>query len=710
MRSRSLVLLSAILAAACGGDSTGPSSPDVQAAALAGDIQFALPATELADPLQVMVIDAVTERPAEDVRVSWKVVQGSATVLSASSTTDERGIASTRVRLGAQLGTYIIEASAEDQVGSAPRFQAFAVERPVIAAIAPAAATAGQTVVITGQNFHPQADYNAVLFDGLRGRILSASSTRIEVEVPACVPTRTVSVQLWVGAVSSESQSFAATGTVGTPLQLQRGEVRALADASAFSCIRLPGGIASARYLVIPQNVATSYTVPMPFTLATYTGAIPVATPLAAAARIPAAERFENALRLREREWVRDAAALRRELAFVRAQVVEPKVGDRRSFNVLNKENDAVRITAEVKAVSARAILYQDVDAPAGGFTNEDFVRFGQLFDDPIYDTDVAVFGSPSDIDANGKVIILFTPRVNLLTAKGESSVIAGYFYGCDLVSKARCGNTNSGEIFYSLVPDPQARYGDVRTTTTVLRTVLPVIAHEFQHMVNFANRDETLDALWLSEGLAHTAEDVVGQVFEQRGDPATARDFTRGNYVRASRFLQDVADVSMIATEDPGTLELRGGAWLLLRYLRAHYGGDDLLRRLTQTTLSSTSNITTQTGQPWARLLGDFAVALFASENAELAGVTLEPRYTFGSLPVRQRINTDGPGYLLVVNQLGIDAGVSDELPPSSSSLFLLNAPANTTYAPINLVFSGPRGGPFSNNGSPQLMLMRVR
>jgi hypothetical protein len=64
--------------------------------------------------------------------------------------------------------------------------------------------------------------------------------------------------------------------------------------------------------------------------------------------------------------------------------------------------------------------------------TTADYEHFGALFDDPVYNTDTSVFGAVSDIDNNGRVIIVLTPAVNRLTPKGTGSFIGGYFYACD--------------------------------------------------------------------------------------------------------------------------------------------------------------------------------------------------------------------------------------------------------------------------------------
>jgi hypothetical protein len=230
--------------------------------------------------------------------------------------------------------------------------------------------------------------------------------------------------------------------------------------------------------------------------------------------------------------------------------------------------------------------------------------------------------------------------------------------------------------------------------------------------MISFARRGETLDALWLSEALAHTAEDLVGDVFAQRGELTLARDFRRPNYLRAHRWLSQVDDVGMIADDGQGSVELRGAGWLFLRYLRGQYGGNTLLANLTQTTLSSTANVVARTGQSWSGLLSDFALALFADEAPELTGVTLDVRYTFSDFNPRTAITQEVGSWPLTrtVQTLG-DGGLEGQLPSSSTAYLQLNAPAgSSTYPAVNMVFAGLRGGPFRSGTVPQLSIMRLR
>jgi hypothetical protein len=172
------------------------------------------------------------------------------------------------------------------------------------------------------------------------------------------------------------------------------------------------------------------------------------------------------------------------------------------------------RVTARVRLVSQRAILYEDLTA-ALSLSQEDVELFAGLFDDPIYPVDIGAFGVPSDLDGNGRVIILFTPSVNRLSPPGSGDFIGGFFFGLDLIPGSERGN--EGEIFYVLVPDPTGRFGNVRDAEMVRSTVPSVLAHEFQHMIHHSERiiereASSREAAWLSEGLAHMAEDLVGE------------------------------------------------------------------------------------------------------------------------------------------------------------------------------------------------------
>jgi hypothetical protein len=707
-----LVALALSIAAACR-EVSGPPAPKTTIATLAGDAQFGTIGQQLAEPLQVVVNDAVTHQPREGIRVDWQVTEGGGSVTPASATTDTRGIATAQLRLGGALGSNRVRATAVGQVGDPATFTLTAIVAPAITAVTPGTARAGDTITISGTNFGTTSSVVAVLFDGVRGQVISIADGQLRAVVPACVATHTAVVRVALGSVLSAPTSLATIAGNTGPLRLARGEVRVFADPADLQCVRLPPDPAGASYLIITQNAAQTYSIPMQSELAAF-GVQP--PPIALRAGMSAgggptpdfASTWELALRARERLLTAGAPPLPLPQAQLRTSAADPKVGDRRSFNTLDADNKTVRITAEIKAITTRAILYEDVAAPRV-YTTADYEGFGHTFDDPIYNTDTSVFGPVSDIDGNQRVIILFTPEVNALTPKGSGTFIGGYFYACDLLPANRCAATNGAEIFYSMVPDPEGKFGDRRDARGVSRAVPPIIAHEFMHMINFSERAGSLDVLWLAEALAHTAEDIVGQVFIDRGDPVTGADFIEQNHSHARKYLSAPQLTSLIADESPGTIDLRGAGWLFLRYLRGLYGENALLTKLTSAQTSGSLNVATQTGRSWPTLLADFATAIFADDMPELAGVTIDPRYTFVNTNMREMLGF--PSFPLAVqNRTFADFLQTVALPSSSMQYTLLQSPFTASTTSLNLVFSGARGGPFNPTSVPQLIMMRIR
>lgn len=708
-RSHALLLGLATVAAAGCRESTAPAGVNVEIRVAAGDGQFGVPATNLADPLQVMVTNAITRKPVKNVPVTWRIVQGNgASVTPIRATTDGEGVASAQLRLGPDTGSYRVEASAPQAVAGPAGFTARGVPAPIIEAVSPTTVSALDTITILGRNFRSAVDQNTVLFGGLRGRVLTATATRITAEVPLCVLTRAVELRVLLGSVASDPSLIQTRAGQASDLELSRGQSLLLSDPRDLSCLSFPAGQPNVSFLVVPQNATSVIDVPMRYELLGFTGGGPIITaPTPSASIVHRSYASDWELRLRARERViAGTGGITGEADRIHAAAAVD-LGDRRAFNVLRSDDKTDRITAEVKTITRHAIIYVDLNAPANGLTTADLQRFGDIFDDPIYTTDVSVYGTPSDIDGNGKIIIVLTPAVNALTARTDDSFIAGYFYGCDLVEASRCAETNRGEIFYSMVPDPDAQFSGRRTKDTVLRTVPGVLAHEFQHMINFAEKSQRLDVLWLSEALAHMAEELVGKVFLARGDVATAADFRNANFIRARQYLNVPEFISLISEDSPGTLEMRGGAWLLVQYAMGLYGGDALLGRLTKSTRFGTDNIATETGRAWRTLLAEFALALWADEAPDLAGVTVDPRLTFVGFDLRSGLG----GFPLRPTTVNFqDFLTQGELPSASQEYFIVQAPTGGSGQPFHLTFSGPLGGPFLATSAPQVAILRIR
>ena len=200
---------------------------------------------------------------------------------------------------------------------------------------------------------------------------------------------------------------------------------------------------------------------------------------------------------------------------------VDPKHADQMVRGVCNLPNGSGR-TARVAAVSSSAIVVADTANPTGGFTDAEYTSFATTFDTLINALDVSNFGQPTDIDKNGKIIILFTKDVNLLTPRGSAGVIGGFFFERDLFPLSDtgvfggCAGSNFAEMFYVLVPDPNHVYGDARSKQKVLDLTPGTLAHEYQHLINAGRRMyvnlpfNDFEEVWLNEGLSHMAEELL--------------------------------------------------------------------------------------------------------------------------------------------------------------------------------------------------------
>lgn len=707
------------------GEATGPDAGSMRIEPIGGNDQVGAPGA-LLDANFVVRVTSDGE-PVENASIEWELVVGTdARITPTSSLTTAEGFASARLRLGHEIGRYEVHARVVGESAEPAVFEARAIRRPVVAAVSPTRVTAGDVVTITGEYLSEEVAERVVLFDGWRGTVIQASPTRIEAVVPACIPTRTAEVRVRVGSVeSATSAHLDVIGDGGAPIDLAPGGVLSLDDPAAMSCVRLPA-VPGAAYMAVQQNVSDRTGQVLPYQLLALAEQKPgtvasLATRERVEAEIPvrmsgpgpghAQAEWETRLRVNERRLGRAGTIT------APAHATVPRVGDRRTFKVYNRQGNFSDVTAEVMHVSEHAVLYQDIAAPPGGLTAEDFAAFGALFDDPIYTTQSSVFGAPSDVDGNGRVIVLFTPVVNELTpaTSGSGGYIAGFFYGIDLQPRSVHENSNEAEIFYSIVPDPAGHHGGVRTRENVLRVVPPVLAHELQHMIHFEHRRKAgrpQEVLWLSEGLAHMAEELIAAEFERRGDLAMVTAFRRDNYERAFRYLQAVDRYTLIEDRNPGTLEGRGAQWLFVLYLSRHFGEGKVLRALTQSKLDGVENVVDATKTPWAELFARWSLALWADGAPELEGVAIDPVYTFRGFNLRREIAGSGRFPLQPADHAFADLWLNGTLPASAPFHMLFEAGDASAGEPppLHLSFGRPRGASFHPDDRPRWTILRIR
>jgi len=347
---------------------------------------------------------------------------------------------------------------------------------------------------------------------------------------------------------------------------------------------------------------------------------------------------------------------------------------------------------AVVASVGARAVLAVDtLDGPPFLlFTQADFDAIAAEFDNVTYPADEAWFGTPTDVDNNQRVIILFTGRVNQLTLPGTpegSGFVGGFFFGGDFFPPVAtapafaCPQSNEAEIFYLLAPDPTGlKYGNTRTTASVRQGTRGTIAHEFQHMINAGKRytggvAEEFEVSWLDEALAHMGEEITGRRLKNFTDlqslshadvlpnEAGRNDYNAfffQNFARFRYWLQRPDTSSGISEGARENLSSRGAAWALVRYAADNFSNSDpraFIRRLVAGPDTGLTNFNKATAAPLDTVVAGWLVANYADNLAGLP-ITNE-RTQYRSFNMRSVVSPiTGGNYPLQVE--GIAGGTS--------------------------------------------------
>ncbi|MBA3555739.1 MAG: hypothetical protein H0W29_13390 [Gemmatimonadales bacterium] len=424
-----------------------------------------------------------------------------------------------------------------------------------------------------------------------------------------------------------------------SPTVLGVGE-HTIIDAAAVGCVQLPaagGGGAEHLYVALSgegAEVRDGITAGYELT-ATSPGVAATAAPQAQASRAQvepnAVVSFHDRVRSLERDLVARRGGAGPSTPAARVAAEPPAVGHQRSFKVCETADcdDFVDVAGTAQVVGERVAIYLDDAAPPGGYTQEDLLRVGSLFDNYLHPIDTTAFGSESDLDDNDVVVVLLTARVNNLrpNCNATNSIVVGYFFGLDLLPEEP--NSNGGEVFYGLVPEP-----DNPTCTTGREQALAflpgVFAHEFMHMIGFnqgvlQRGARSIEQTWLDEGLAHFAEELAGrQVPDAECQPifdTCESQFIEDNLGNAHLYLVDPEATFLIEPDtSSGDLPERGANWLFVRWLADHYAatqplGTELTRALVQTDLRGSANVEGATGEAFDDLVARWQLANYLED-----------------------------------------------------------------------------------------------
>lgn len=414
---------------------------------------------------------------------------------------------------------------------------------PAVNSVSPTPMPEGGTVTVSGMNFSPDPAANTVLVDGDTARVASATGTALEIEVPLfdCLPARAVTVEVTTSA-----------GTGSSGVQLAPDEPTVSLATGAMTRIGTPGDFclqfsetdASERYLVGVQSLAgtASGLTPVQITAEAVGGSgSTLRASLDGPGTLEASEDGSRALDLPERwrthrKTERELRRKERELwesgAVTPAAPSSGTVVTRLSVDSTTAEGDTVSIRvpdigasnlctsyaeigAVVKTMGTRAIVVADTANPADGYTDSDYRNLSDRIDQDIFSTQVGYFGSPTDIDGNGRIVAVFTKELNR-----TSSNTLGFVASTDLAERSSCESSNEGEYFYGKVPDPDGTYGSSYSVSAAKQDAPFVMAHELTHVIQQSRR-LTNGKPWMGsivgEAQATLSEEVVGHAVTGR-------------------------------------------------------------------------------------------------------------------------------------------------------------------------------------------------
>ncbi|MDH3217437.1 MAG: IPT/TIG domain-containing protein [Candidatus Krumholzibacteria bacterium] len=473
---------------------------------------------------------------------------------------------------------------------------------PSITALSATNLSPGDTLAIKGSNFASATVDNRVVFNNAL-----ANPTPFFVQPDSLA----VVVPLWANSgalrvISRGVSSAPATVVIERGL----GEPFVVGGGASFE-FKLPAPTGSERFIMIPYSASAAGIANFLYSVTPGTTSVfpspPALKRSADRGTVDFRLEFEAMTRKEGLEHIERHMKEGRPIVKTAAPAVPDSI---RNFWVLNTTTSPLtftRITAArrywVDSPTSAALIYADVNQPSGSFDQADYDAFGAQFDSQIFPTDTTFFGPPTDIDGNERVMILFTPEVNKLTPPGQArnGYISGFFFNIDLASGS--ANSNGGEVFYAMVPDPNNDLGNTFPKQEVTDIIPGTLAHEFEHMISFGYRFVTLgngtstaftQLTWLEEGMAHIAENLNG--------------FHDSNKGRGDLYLLDPGAVSIMGGD---TLEQRGGIFLFLRYMGDQLG-DGIFRSILRSSCRGRTCVQGVSGEDFFTSVANFLATVY--------------------------------------------------------------------------------------------------
>jgi hypothetical protein len=229
---------------------------------------------------------------------------------------------------------------------------------------------------------------------------------------------------------------------------------------------------------------------------------------------------------------------------------------------------------------------------------------------------------------------------------------------------------------------------------------------------------------------MSHMAEELGSRYYEDRYPgtlgrtdpnqlfPDSSQAFILGDLENAFLYMNQSSFSSVTNFAAEGSLDERGGAWLFLRWLADHKG-EDVLSRIVQSGDTGKRNVARKAGEDFARLFGDFSMALYTDSLPGVPRASVPPRYRFTSRNLRQifaRLYELGAPdvtspFPITPPELEFNstASVSGALPGGTMDFYFLTTPAGSANVSLKFLEGGNPPGPFDARLGAQLGVFRL-
>ena len=313
-------------------------------------------------------------------------------------------------------------------------------------------------------------------------------------------------------------------------------------------------------------------------------------------------QKFHNFLRNFEKLYPPPQSSMRlnafgnQEIPPVRSDAV----GSTTTFNILDSYPIAFSAPSTCRKVvplpggSGNAYFYVD-DGIGWGSTSISVIDSLASAWPTIYSRDKFIFGNEpasgsfNNISVTNDLWILIAPP-----AKMNGNL--GFFWSGDLWASGTYPPSNGRKIFYI------AYY----TTPEDIFNIKGTLAHEFQHMINYAERKAkgVVEQAWLDESMGQYATHICNYGI-QYGDTVDLQ--------MVNSYFSGVATNSLSSWS--GTGADYGKGYLFGTWLGQKYGANESVKALLQTNKVGTEAVELFTGKSFSTILGEWAVALYVND-----------------------------------------------------------------------------------------------